>query len=67
MVLYFTATGNSLYIAKCLDDNPISIAQIKGAHDFSDDTVGIVCPVYCGEIPKTVLEFIKRATHMITL
>lgn len=62
MVFYFTATGNSLYVAKCLDNYPISIAQIKNAQAFEDDNIGIVCPVYCGEIPKTVFEFIKKST-----
>ena len=27
MVFYFTATGNSLYVAKELDAHPVSIAQ----------------------------------------
>lgn len=61
MVFYFTATGNSLYIAKCLDEEAKSIAQIKGRNTFEDDSIGIVCPIYCGEIPKAVLEFIKNS------
>ncbi len=27
MVFYFTATGNSLYVAKCIDEYPVSIPQ----------------------------------------
>lgn len=61
MVFYFTATGNSLYVAKCLDGEAKSIAQIKGRNTFEDDSIGIVCPIYCGEIPKAVLEFIKNS------
>lgn len=63
MLFYFTATGNSLYVAKKLDQNPISIAQMLKQRDlnFSDDKIGIVCPVYCGEIPHIVLEFIKNS------
>lgn len=62
MIFCFTAMGNSLYIAKCLDNHPMSIAQIKNAKTFEDDSIGIVCPVYCGKIPKTVFEFIKKST-----
>lgn len=29
MTFYFTATGNSLYVAKQLDESPISIPQAK--------------------------------------
>ena len=59
MVFYFTATGNSLYVAKQLDESPISIPQVKSGTTFEDDTIGIVCPVYCGEIPKIVFRFIR--------
>lgn len=60
MILYFTATGNSLYVAKQLDESPISIPQVKSGVIYKDDTIGIVCPVYCGEIPKAVFNFIKN-------
>ncbi len=50
MVFYFTATGNSLYVAKCIDEYPASIPQIiKNSSIYSDSQIGIVCPVYCGE------------------
>ncbi len=64
MVFYFTATGNSLYIAKQLESEPISIPQIMNKFDltFEDDKIGIVCPVYGHEMPKMVKEFIKKAT-----
>lgn len=63
MVFYFTATGNSLYVAKRISENPISIPQVlKQNHlQFSDNKIGIVCPVYCGEIPHIVLEFLKKS------
>lgn len=61
MVFYFTATGNSLYIVKQLHNDPVSIAQVKGSNVFTDETIGIVCPVYCGKIPHIVSEFIKRS------
>lgn len=63
MVFYFTATGNSLYAAKKISENPISIPQVlkQGDLTFTDDKIGIVCPVYCGEIPHLVFEFIKKS------
>lgn len=62
MVFYFTATGNSLYVAKSLEKDPVSIPQVKEkAPVFKADAIGIVCPVYCGELPGIVLDFIKRA------
>ena len=49
MVFYFTATGNSLYVAKCIEEYPVSIPQaIKNSSIYSDNQIGIVCPVYCG-------------------
>lgn len=63
MVFYFTATGNSLYVAKNLDDECISIPQaIHGEMTFKAERIGIVCPVYGHEMPMMVKEFIKNAT-----
>lgn len=62
MVFYFTATGNSLYVAKCIEEYPVSIPQvIKNSSIYSDNQIGIICPVYCGEIPNTVKEFLKES------
>lgn len=64
MVFYFTATGNSFYIAKALESEPISIPQIINNPNlnFEDDKIGVVCPIYGHEMPKMVKEFIKKAT-----
>lgn len=64
MVFFFTATGNSLYIAKQLESEPISIPQImkQDSLTFEDDKIGIVCPIYGHEMPKMVKEFIRKAT-----
>jgi len=45
MVFFFTATGNSLYIAKQLESEPISIPQImkQDSLTFEADKIGIVC------------------------
>lgn len=64
MVFYFTATGNSLYVAKQLDENPISIAQVLkySKLDFADESIGIVFPVYAGRAPKIVIDFLRKST-----
>lgn len=63
MVLYFTGTGNSLYVAKKLDDVRLSIPQI--IHDdnkvYEADKIGIVSPIYGHEMPGLVKQFIKEA------
>ncbi len=61
MVFYFTATGNSLYVAKQFDDNPISIVKTQKNATYLDESIGIICPTYCGEIPKIVFNFIKNS------
>lgn len=63
MVFYFTATGNSLYAAKYLEEEPVSIPQVlKQEHlEFEADKIGIVCPVYGHEVPDMVKEFLKKA------
>ncbi|MBE6887946.1 MAG: 4Fe-4S ferredoxin [Ruminococcaceae bacterium] len=63
MVFYFTATGNSLYVAKNLDKEYISIPQaLKNSElSFKAEKIGIVCPVYGHEMPKMVKQFISKA------
>ena len=64
MLFYFTGTGNSLYAAKKIADNPISIPQVIHNEDlhFSADTIGIVTPIYGHEVPPMVKEFLRKAT-----
>ena len=64
MVFYFTGTGNSLYVAGQIEDNPISIPQVIHNEnlDFSADSIGIVAPVYGHEVPPMVRDFMKKAT-----
>ncbi len=61
MVFYFTATGNSLYVARQFDENPISIVKTQKNATYKDESIGIICPTYCGEIPKIVFNFIKNS------
>ena len=44
MVFYFTGTGNSLYVAKQIEEEPLSIPQVMqtGNSEFTSDSIGIV-------------------------
>lgn len=63
-VFYFTATGNSLYVAKQLEETPISIAQ--KIHEkqkvYQAEKIGVVCPVFGHQVPTLVKEFLENAT-----
>lgn len=63
MVFYFTGTGNSLYIAKQLEESPVSIPQAMKQQllEFTAERIGIVAPVYGHEMPQMVKDFLKKA------
>jgi len=62
-ILYFTATGNSLYIAKSIGAETYSISKMikEGNYNFKDDKIGIVFPVFNLGVPKIVEEFLDKA------
>lgn len=67
-IFYFTGTGNSLAIARELNDylgdqgEVISIADFKKEKEvnIAEDIVGFVFPVYLGDIPWFAKEFILK-------
>lgn len=61
-LLYFTATGNSLYAAKKIGGELISIPQaVKfGNYNFSDDKIGLIFPVYFVLLPALVEDFLRK-------
>ena len=63
MIFYFTATGNSLYAAKYLEDELMSIPQEMKNDSlvYEADRIGIVCPVYGHEVPAMVKKFMEKA------
>ena len=63
MVFYFTGTGNSLYIAKQIEAEPVSIPQVMRTQklEFTSESIGIVAPIYGHEMPDMVKEFLKNA------
>ncbi|MDO4305378.1 MAG: EFR1 family ferrodoxin [Eubacteriales bacterium] len=62
MIFYFTGTGNGLYIAKQIEEKPLSIPQIMRQEnmEFTAETIGIVAPIYGHEVPSMVKEFLKK-------
>lgn len=62
-IYYFTGTGNSYYIAKKLSEKLsgelIPIAQVIDRTEITTDAdvIGIVFPVYYGDIPIIVKDF----------
>ena len=70
MVLYYSGTGNSEYVAKKIgeqiEDEVISLFdKIKG-HDYteihSDRPFVIVYPTYAWQMPRILRDFIQKAT-----
>ena len=67
LILFFSATGNSLYISKELageEGTLLSIAQEIHRENpvYEADEIGIVCPIFCFIPPTIVQEFIKKVT-----
>ena len=62
-LLYYTTTGNNLYIAKQLGGELLSIPQLMKNEEFDieDDVVGIIFPVFFATSPKTLREFLQKA------
>lgn len=66
ILLYFTGTGNCLYIARQLagaDAELLSIPQMvkQGRYEFEADEIGIVYPIYGHMPPNMVRRFIQKA------
>jgi NAD-dependent dihydropyrimidine dehydrogenase PreA subunit/flavodoxin len=71
MIFYFSGTGNSLQVAKCIGEHNneklISIARVmnNGAGGFEytledNEAIGFVYPIYSWAPPRMVLNFIEK-------
>jgi ferredoxin len=62
-ILFFSATGNCLYIAKRLGGELLSIPLLKkkGVYEITGDSVGIICPVYGFTLPNLVKAYLEKA------
>lgn len=66
IVLYFTGTGNSLYVARQLAGKHAEVLSIpqmvkQGRYEFEADEIGIVYPIYGHMPPYMVRQFIRKA------
>ncbi len=61
--LYFTATGNSLAVARKIGGELLSIPQLvrEQKYEIEDDVIGIVCPTYCADAPRMVQQYLDKA------
>ncbi len=62
-ILYFTASGNSMHVAKSFGGEILSVPKMikEGTYEFSDDKIGVVFPVYSWVAPSIVIDFLKKA------
>lgn len=64
-ILYFTSTGNCLWVARKFTDTPLSIVQLlrSESYEISDnEAIGIVVPDHVCDIPELVRKYLKKAT-----
>jgi ferredoxin len=64
ITFYFTATGNSLYVAQRIGGELRSIPRMlkEGQREFTAETIGFVFPCYGFGLPRAVSTFIQQAT-----
>lgn len=65
-ILYFTGTGNCLYVARRLSDADtelLSVPQLvkRGIYDIEADEIGLVYPIYGHMPPTMVREYLAKA------
>ena len=61
-ILYFSSTGNCLYVAKQIGGELLSIPECidEGRYEIKDDKVGVVFPVYGLCIPPFIEEYLEK-------
>ena len=61
-ILYFTSTGNCLYVANRIGGELLSIPQLEkdAKYDISDEAVGIVVPIYGFDVPRPVRSYLNK-------
>lgn len=63
ITFYFSATGNSLYVAKRIGGELLSIPQMLkvGKCEFEDEVIGFVFPCYGFGLPRMVVDFLQKS------
>ena len=61
-IIYFTASGNCLAVAKRFDAELLSVPQLlkSGTFNIEDDAIGIIYPVYGFNVPEIVKRYIRQ-------
>lgn len=64
MIIYFSGTGNSEYVAKALLQEGERIIDVMKEKEsvLSDERIGIVFPEYCSAMPPYLIEYLQNAT-----
>lgn len=62
-IIYFSATGNSLYIGKRIGGKLLSVKQLEknGVYEIEDDVIGVITPTYCADVPRYVQNWLSKA------
>ena len=61
MIVYFSGTGNSRSVAYALRNEGERVAEWnEDIGEAADDRLGMVFPVYCGDMPKGLIGLIRR-------
>lgn len=62
-LFYFTATGNSLHVAKRIGGELYSIPQMikEGKYEFEDEAIGFVYPCHAFGMARLVDDFVKKS------
>ena len=64
-IIYFTSTGNSLWVARQFTDIPTSIIGLKrsGIYDITDEeAIGVIVPDHVSDLPSPVSEYLKKVS-----
>ena len=66
-ILYFTATGNNLSVAKRFEAELLSIPQMIKNNNYliEDDKVGIIYPIYSLSVPLIVKQYLEKCINSI--
>lgn len=64
ILFYFTATGNSLQVARFLGGRCMSIPSVFDSDKlcFEDDAIGVVFPCHFADLPMPVSLFLRKVT-----
>ncbi|ONI39022.1 hypothetical protein AN640_00420 [Candidatus Epulonipiscium fishelsonii] len=63
-IFYFTATGNSLHVAKSIGGELYSIPKMikEKNFEFTAEKIGIIFPIYAMSVPAYIEEFLRKVT-----